>query len=182
MVSDFRIVIRLAATVCGIVTPLTPLAAEKPAESRNVIYNPRSETPELDGIAAKLFSNQYRVIAIKSGSEFVRARLKGHNIYLPSETDPRPMRDQKTSAKASVGFVVGTDGVVRDLRVLESTDRRVADFLMKKIQERRFAPAQYRGAPVASLEHMKVDFGPTDERDYNSMYKDGMGIMGQRDR
>lgn len=182
MVSCFRIAIRWAATAFVLVATVVQLAAEKPAEPRSVVYNPSSENLALDGIAAKMFAHEYRVIAIKPGSEFVRARIKGHNLYLPGSVDPRPMRDAKTSAKAAVGFVISADGVVRDLRVLESTDKRVADFLLKKIQERRFAPAQYRGAPVASLEHMKVNFGPMDERDYSRMYKDGMGIMGQRDR
>jgi hypothetical protein len=170
----------LAATAFAFGAALAQLAAEKPAEPRNVIYNPSSENLALDGIAAKLFSDKYRVIAIKPGSEFVRARLKGHNLYLPDSIDPHPMRDAKTSAKAAVGFVVSADGVVRDLRVLESTDKRVADFLMKKIRERRFAPAQYRGASVASLEHMKVDFGPMDERDNSREYKDGTGIGSPR--
>lgn len=176
MVSHFRITIRLAATALAVVAALAPLAAEKPAEPRNVIYNPSSEDRALDGIAAKLFSDKYRIIAIKPGSEFVRARLKGHNLYLPEETDPRSVRDAKTSAKAAVGFVVSVDGVVSDLRVLESTDKRVADLLMKRIRERRFAPAQYRGAPVASLEHMKVEYGPMEDRDYSRMYKEGTGI------
>jgi hypothetical protein len=173
MVSRFRITLRLAATAFAVVAAL---AAEKPAEPRNVIYNPSSEDRALDGIAAKLFSDKYRVIAIKPSSDFVRARLKGHDLYLPDQTDPRPVRDAKTSAKAAVGFVVSVDGLVTDLRVLESTDKRVADLLMKRIRERRFAPAQYRGAPIASLEHMKVEYGPMEDRDYSRMYKEGTGI------
>src|ERR1700730_6047713 len=128
MISRFRITIRLAATTFAAVAALAQLAAEKPVEPRNVIYNPSSENRALDGMTAKLFSDKYRVIAIKPGSEFVRARLKGHNLYLPDSIDPRPMRDAKTSAKAAVGFVVSSDGVIKDLRVLESTDKRVADF------------------------------------------------------
>jgi outer membrane biosynthesis protein TonB len=176
MVSRFRIAIRLAATAFAIVAAIAPVAAEKPAEPRNVIYNPSSEDRALDAMAAKLFSDKYRVVAINPGSEFVPARIKGHNLYLPNETDPRPVRDAKTSVKAAVGFVVGFDGVVGDVRVLESTDKRVADLLMKRIRERRFAPAQYRGAPVLSLGHMKVTYGPTDDRDYSREYKDGTGI------
>jgi hypothetical protein len=180
MVSRVRIAIRSAAAALAVMASLPQLAGEKPAESRNVIYRPSGENPVLDGIAAKVFSDKYRVIAIKPGSEFVRARLLGHNLYLPDESDPRPIRDAKTSAKAAVGFVVSVDGTIRDLRVLESTDKRVADFLIKRIEERRFAPARYRGAPVASLEHMKVDYGPMDERDYSREYKDGSGIGSPR--
>lgn len=69
---------------------LPQLAGERPAESRNAIYSPSSENPALDGMAAKVFSDKYRVIAIKPGPEFVRARLLGHNLYLPDESDPRP--------------------------------------------------------------------------------------------
>ena len=107
---------------------------------------------------------------------------KGHGMTVFNYGDPRPMREMKTPAKASVGFVVTTDGFVKDLRLLESTDKRVAEFLMNQIQMRRFAPAQYHGAAVPSLEHMEARFGPADERDNSRMFKDGLGIMGQRDR
>ena len=91
------------------------------------------------------------------------------------------MREMKTPGKAAIGFVISADGVVRDLRVLESTDPRIADFLINQIQMRRFVPAQYRGAAVASLEYRQAHYGPTNERDSN-IFKDGMGIMGYRDR
>jgi hypothetical protein len=127
-----------------------------------------------------LFSDQYRVVALKPGRDFVPARLKGGEFYFASY-DPRPMREMKTPGKAAIGFVISADGVVRDLRVLESTDPRIADFLINQIQMRRFVPAQYRGAAVASLEYRQAHYGPTNEKD-SSMFKDGMGIMGYRDR
>jgi hypothetical protein len=178
----FHAAIRLAAIGCAVLAAFGRVAAEKPAEWRNVIYNASRDRPALDGAAAKLFSDKYQVIAVKPGRDFVRARVKGHDIYLPDSTDPRPMREMKTAAKASVGFVVTADGLVKDLRVLESTDKRVADFLISQIQMRRFAPATYHGASVPSLEHMEAHFGPADERDNSRMFKDGLGIMGQRDR
>ena len=156
--------------------------SEKPADARNVVYRASSEKPVLDGALTKSFSDKYRVIAIKPGHDFVRARVKGNDIYLPSSTDPRPMREMKSAAKAAVGFVVTADGLVKDLRVLESTDKRVADLLLNQIQMRRFVPAQYRGVAVVSLEYRKVEFGPAQEVDNSRMFKDGMGIMGQRDR
>ena len=182
MFSHLPTIMRLVATACAVLTAFAQAAAEKPEERRNVIYNARSERPPLDGAAAKLFSDKYRVIAIKPSRDFVRARVKGHDIYLPYSADPRPMREMHTAANASVGFVVTADGRIQDVRVLESTDKRVADLLINQISMRHFAPAQYRGIAVASLEHRLARFGPADEKDNSSMFKDGMGIMGQRDR
>ena len=175
--------IKLAAAGCAVTWAFAQVAAAgKSSESGNVIYNASSDLPLLDRTAAKLFSDKYQVVAVKPGRDFVRARLKGHGITVFYYADPRPMREMKTAAKASVGFVVTADGIVKDLRVLESTDKRVADFLMNRIQMRRFAPATYHGASVPSLEHMEAKFGPADERDNSRMFKDGLGIMGQRDR
>jgi hypothetical protein len=172
----------LAGIACALIAAFAPVAAGKPAEPRNLIYSAGSEAPVLDRSGARLFSDKYRVVAVSPGRDFVRARLKGFGIYRAWNIDPRPMRETKTSAKASVAYVVTADGLVKDVRVLESTDKRVADFLIKQIEPRRFAPAQFRDTRVASLEHTEVHFGPADERDNSSMFKDGLGIMGQRDR
>ena len=180
MFLDFQRAARSAVPVCIVVAACTQVAAEKPVAPRPVIYNARSETPALDRSAARLFSDKYQVVAVNPGRDFAPARLKGFNIYLP--TDPRPMRQTNTPVKASVLYVITADGLVKDLRVLESTDKRVADFVIKQIERRRFDPAQFRGARVASLGHLEVRYGPVDEKDNSSMFKDGLGIMGQRDR
>jgi hypothetical protein len=182
MLFRFPTAIRIGAAACAAIASFTAASAEKPAAPRHVIYNAGTDAPALDQSAARSFSDKYQVVTVRPSGGFVRARLKGHSIYPLSSADPRPMRETKTIAKASVGFVVTPEGLVTDVRVLESTDKRVADFLVKQIVQRRFAPAQYRGAAVPSLEHTEARFGPADERDYSSMFKNGLGIMGSRDR
>lgn len=179
MLFDFRKTVSsvLAASVAA--GALCHVASAKPAESRNIIYSASSEVPALDRSAAKLFSNTYQVIDVKPGGDFRRAHVKGFEIYL--RNDPRPMRETKTLAKASIGYVVTVEGLAKDLRVLESNDTRVAALLMKQISQRRFVPAQYRGAAVPSLQHTEVRFGPSDDKD-SGLFKDGLGIMGNRDR
>jgi hypothetical protein len=171
---------RSAAVAFAVSAAFTQGVAEKPADPRPIIYNARSEVPALDRSAGRVFSDKYQVVAINPGRDFAPARLKGFDIYLP--TDPRPMRESKTVAKASVGYVITADGLVKDLRVLESTDKRVADFVIKQIERRRYDPARFRGAQVASLGHFQVRYGPMDDRDNSSMFKDGLGIQGMRDR
>jgi hypothetical protein len=181
MLFRFPAVFRSAAAVFSIMASFAKGGlAQKPANARPIVYNARSEVPALDRSAARSFSDKYQVVAIDPGRDFAPARLKGFDIYLP--TDPRPMREANTIAKASVGYVITADGLVKDLRVLESTDKRVADFVIKQIERRRFDPAQFRGARVASLGHFQVRYGPMDDRDNSSMFKDGLGIQGMRDR
>ena len=182
MFFHFHSALRSAVVAAAVIAACTQAVAEKPAAPPNVIYSATGEVPALDRSAAKLFSDRYQIVTVHRGAGFVRARIKGFNIYLPDSKDPRSTRDARTPAKASIGYVVTAEGLVKDLRVLESTDKRVADFLVKQIERRRFAPAQYRGSAVASLEHTEVRFGPIDERDNSSMFKDGLGNQGQRDR
>ncbi|HKP03893.1 MAG TPA: hypothetical protein VJU77_11115 [Chthoniobacterales bacterium] len=172
--------VRSAATACAIIVAVAQVIAGKPAEPASVVYTVSSKAPVLDRTAAKLFSDEYRVVTIKPGGEFVPARVKGNDVYF-GYYDPRPMRETKTPAKAAVGFIITAEGYVKDLRVLESTDPRVADHVINQIQMRRFVPAKYRGVAVASLEYRGAHFGPVNDKD-SSMFKDGMGIMGYRDR
>ena len=181
MFFQFPMVVRSAATAGVVIAAVAQVIAGKPAVLPNVIYTTGSEVPALDRTAAKSFSDKYRIVTMKPGQDFVPARVKGNEISFPYGYDPRPMREMKTPAKASIGFVVTAEGYIRDLRVLESTDPRVADYLIQQIQMRRFAPAKYRGAAVASLDYRQVLFGPIDDKD-SGMGKNGLGIMGYRDR
>ena len=179
MLLRFHNLVRSVVTAIFIAGALCHVAAEKPADSRTIIYNPGSEAPALDRSAAKLFSDKYRVVDIKPSREFRRAHVKGFEIYLRS--DPRPRRETNTPAKASIGYVVTAEGLVKDLRVLESTDKRVAAVLIGQILQRRFVAAEYRGAAVPSLEHTEASFLASEDKG-DSLFKDGLGIMGSRDR
>ena len=176
----FSMFSRPAGIGCFVIGIVAPAIGGKPAEPASVVYTVNSKAPVLDRTAAKLFSDEYRIVTVKPGADFVPARVKGNDVDF-SYYDPRPMREMKTPAKAVVGFIINPEGYVKDLRILESTDPRVADHVINQIQMRRFVPAKHHGAAVASLEYRGAHFGPANDKD-GSLFKDGMGIMGYRDR
>lgn len=74
--------------------------------------------------------------------------MKGGSPYY---TDQRPMREESVPGKAVIARVVTPEGLVIEPRILQSTDQRVANYMINLITPRRFAPARVQGAAVFSL-------------------------------
>src|SRR4051812_38204022 len=113
MLSHFRGLIGSLLIGCGVIATVVQAIAGKPAEPASVVYTVNSKAPVLDRTAAKLFSREYRIVTVKPGGDFVRARAKGNDVDF-SYYDPRPMREMKTPAKAAVAFVITAEGYVED--------------------------------------------------------------------
>jgi hypothetical protein len=168
------------STVCLTIASLEVANAQRgPDQGKPVVYNEiTDDSGAFDRVAKKAYAGKFRFVDIKASNEFVPGRQKGASIY-PS--DPRPMREMARPAKAVIAFVVTAQGRPADLRIIKSTDSRVADYLLEQISRRWYVPARLRGVPVASLWSDEVEFAGGNERDSN-YFKDGLGIQGYRDR
>jgi hypothetical protein len=166
-------------TFCLVLAGLGLARAQKTSDQgKPVIYHELKEGSGASDATKKAYAEDYRVIDIRTSDGFEHARLKGFS--LPFQ-DPRPMREMDVPAKLVLAFVVTADGRVKDLRVIQSTDSRVAKHIMHLLERRTYVSARFRGVPVASLLREKVQFGGGNERD-SPYFKNGMGIQGYRDR
>jgi hypothetical protein len=154
--------------------------AQKPADnSQLLIYNDiTSGLSALDRDARKAYTGRFRVVEVTERDGFTPGRIKG--VAVPFR-DPRSMREAAVPGKIVYLFVVTADGRVIEPRILQSTDRRVSDYVLKSILVRRFVPARFRGVPVASLHSGDLDFG-SQRTDENKLFQNGLGLQGYRDR
>lgn len=158
--------------------------AQKPADqSKPLLYNHLAgKAPSWDRDAKNAYAGKFQVIDIRSGNGFTPGRMKTHDPrdYFP---DPRPEREETVPAKVVLVWVVTPEGTVIEPRILQSTDKRVANSLLHMVGLGRYAPARLRGSAVFSLWGHEFVFGSETKRSRDSdMFKNGLGIQGQRDR
>jgi hypothetical protein len=156
-------------------------AKEKPADhGLLVVYNPVSaETAALDRQARQAYAGKFRIVDVTERDGFTRGRMKGIPDMFGG--DPRSKRERKAPGKIVFLFVVTADGRVIEPRIIQSSDRGVANYLINWTLVRRFVPARYRGVPVAAVHSVELDLG-IEEPMRNPPANDGLGIMGYRDR
>lgn len=148
-------------------------------DRKPALYNDVSKgSAEVDRVLEKAYADKFRVLEATLKDGFQAARIKGEWGYL---SDPRSMRLWRIPGRVKVAFAVTPEGRVADPRVLESTDPLFAKGLLAAMPTWRFVPARYRGTPVFSLFMFAEDF-ESSSRDGNGIGKDGLGIMGYRDR
>jgi TonB family protein len=70
------------------------------------------------------------------------ASIQRHIIY------PEGARADSVEGRVHVEFVVGSDGVVRDMRVVQSPDERLSQAALDAMQHARFTPGRQRGVAV----------------------------------
>lgn len=156
-----------------------PANAQKPADhGQPVVYNDiTAGLSALDRQARKAYAGKFRLIEVTKRDGLTPARIKGHGEPF---SDPRSMRDLAVPGKIVYLFVVTADGRVIEPRIIQSTDRRVSDYVLKSILFRRFVPARFRGVAVSSLHAGDIDFGSGGPYE-NRNFKDGLGIQGYHD-
>ena len=154
--------------------------AQKPADqSKTLVYNEiTEESSGLDRAAKNAYAGKFRFVDIRPSEGFTQGHLKGRP---PVYQDPRPMREETKPGKVVVAFLVTPDGRVIEPRIVQSTDRRVTSYMLALINPRRYVPARFRGAAVFSLWAEEFVFGSETRRD-NGLFKNGLGIQGNRDR
>jgi hypothetical protein len=157
-----------------------PTQAQKTTEQGlPVVYNDvTAGISTLDRDARKAYAGKFRLVEVTESDGLTPARIKGHTTPFK---DPRSMRDWAVPGKVVYLFVVTADGRVIEPRIVQSTDRRVSEHVIKSILVRRFVPARFRGVKVSSLHADDIDFGSRGP-DENRLYKNGLGIQGSRDR
>src|SRR5262245_42017700 len=124
------------------------------------------------------YGGGFQIVPIRRSEGFTPGRVKGHvSAGFFGYFDPRPEREEATPAKVVLSWIVTPDGRVVEPRVFESTDKRIADYLISKISLRRFTPGRFHGNAVFTLWRDKYVFGwaPKPSRD-SSLFKDGLGI------
>lgn len=89
---------------------------------------------------------------VPSNLEELRAALES--------TYPAEKRAAGQGARVSVAFVLGTDGVPRELNVTESTDAAFDSVTVAALGLLRFAPATAGGQPVAVRVEVPVEWEP----------------------
>ena len=151
---------------------------EPRTDQRTRVYNEISDDRGLDRAARSIYSAKYEVIDVKAGPAFIPARVKGHGWV---HRDPRPIREVGTRAKAVLFYIVTPEGMVVEPRVGTSTDNRVANYLLKLMATKRFFPARLNGVPVFSIASETAEFEASRPEE-NTLFKNGLGIQGSRDR
>ena len=153
--------------------------AQKPADhGQPVVYNDiTAGSSTLDRQARKAYAGKFRLIEVTERDGLTPARIKGHGVPF---RDPRSTRDLAAPGKIVYLFVVTADGHVIEPRIIQSTDRRVSDYVLKSILSHRFVPARFRGVPVSSLHSGDIDFGVAGPY-RNKEFNDGLGIQGYHD-
>ena len=165
--------------ICTILATELPLLAQTPTgPGRTTLYNEMSDDPVLDRAAGRVYAARFHIVEVKPGQDYSPARLKGHNPYFQ---DPRPMRELHKPARATVAYIITPQGTVIEPRVIEPSDSRLAEHVIKFISRRRFAPARHRGAAVFSVGAHQLSFPGSTQKE-NSSVRNGLGIMGYRDR
>ena len=154
--------------------------AQEPAvQGKTMVYNEvTKESSAFDRAVINAYAGKFRFVDIRASEGFTQGHLKGRP---PVFQDPRPMREETKPGKVVVAFLVTPDGRVIEPRIVQSTDQRVASYMLALITPRRYVPARLRGAAVFSLWAEEFVFGSEGRRD-NDMFKNGLGIQGNRDR
>jgi hypothetical protein len=157
---------------------------QKAAELRKtLLYNEVTEESVVSNRAAqKAYAGAFQVIDIRHADGFDPGRAKGSEPF-SFYIDPRPEREAAVPGKVLLVWVVTPDGRVIEPRILHSTDARLASHVQGRVANRRYVPARLRGTAVFSLRGHEFVFGPAGKQSRDSMmFKDGLGIQGQRDR
>lgn len=147
-------------------------------KNRPILYDDVTNRQEaIDREAQKAFSDRFRVVEIKKDAGYQPTHLKGRPHVF---TDPRSMRLWRVPFKMTYAYVVTAEGRALAPRVLQTTDKETAESLAESFLFDRYAPARLHGVPVACLQYGEIHFAQssTDDRSY----RDGLGIMGYRDR
>lgn len=105
------------------------------------------------------------MISIPNRPQFAPGRLKG---VTRNYRDPRPEREGAVPGKVVVVGVVTPEGHVTEPRILQSTDKRVASYMLELITRERFVPARVRSAAVFSLWADEFVFGSDSRRPRDS--------------
>jgi hypothetical protein len=156
-------------------------AQKTSCQSTTLVYYEVSGKPSTFHRDAKnAYAGRFRFIDVKKGDGFNPGHMKGGWPYY---NDPRPEREETVPGKVVIVWVVTPEGNVIEPRILQSTDTRVGNHMIHLIALRRFVPARVRGIAVFSLWSDEFVFGSDGKRARDSsLYKDGLGIQGQRDR
>ena len=134
-----------------------------------------------DRVLRSAYAGKFEIVPIRRSDGFIPGRVKGYAIDFV--VDPRPEREETIPARVVLSWIVTTDGRAIEPRVLESTDKRVAAYLIKSISLRRFTPGRLHGNAVQTLWMDKYVFSSDGKRSRDSdLYKNGLGIQGYRDR
>ena len=87
----------------------------------------------------------------------VRAAPMTHTSDSNPPKYPKKARKSKVEGTVQLEVVVGTDGKIKDLRVLEG-DPTLADASVQAIRKWRFYPAREDGRPIEDRARIRVDF------------------------
>lgn len=152
--------------------------SDKTGKDRPILYDDATHRRvAIDAEAKKVFSDRFRIVETKTEAGYRPMHLKGRSHVF---SDPRSMRLWRVPFKMTYTYVVTAEGRAFAPQVLQTTDKKTAEALTHSFLYDRYAPAELNGVPVACLEYGEVHFGGYSEDD--NSYRDGLGIMGYRDR
>ena len=118
---------------------LLVLAVAVPAAAQQATDAPRVyNLPEVDVLPQ-----------IRNAADFSRALHHGY---------PKDLRAAGVTGRVQVGFVVGPNGVPRDIEVLSTTDSRFNEPAVQAVRLMRFTPAQVQGRRVSVRVEQPIAF------------------------
>ena len=81
-------------------------------------------------------------------------------VFTPEPDYPLSLRKGKHKVQGScvLGITVDKDGLVRDVHVTRSTDKRLDQFAIDAVRRWKFKPAMRDGKPIAVLTSVEVAF------------------------
>ena len=81
-----------------------------------------------------------------------------HAVFTPDPDYPESLRKHKVSGTCVLGITVDKEGLVRDVHVTRSSDKRLDQNAIDAVKRWKFEPAMRDGKPVAVLTSVEVDF------------------------
>ncbi len=172
----------LVALTFSLLLPIVAEAQKVSSQSKQrvtIVYNYVADGyTALDWAAEKAYAGKFKIIDVTEHGSFKLGYFKGSGVQVQ---DPRSMRQRAVKAKVSIAYILTPEGRVSDPRVLESSDQRVTDVVLRAMKFWRNTPDRYNRLPIFSLYTFEQTFGGTTADD-NGIQKDGLGIQGYRDR
>lgn len=81
-----------------------------------------------------------------------------HSISTPNPQYPSAERDKKRSGTVELWCVIGTDGLVRDARVVKSLSPDFDNASLETVRQWKFQPAEKDGKPIAVQVNVETTF------------------------
>lgn len=131
----------------SVLLPLAVSADDAPATERPVAYNlvPRATESAYSKIR-EVYGELYSIVDVQEGDpDLTPPTLSSVAQHLST------IGDQPPAGKATVVYVIGTDGTVLLPTLVDATDPTVGTALVESAARSRYTPARYRGEPVTTI-------------------------------